>query len=963
MADSVISYEDLIGKDDTFDDIFANIEQLKGELIELAQMQKNELGLVNPNDEEAVKSATKEVQNLTSAMKKLDTQEKKAQKTKKKSNDLTNEELIAKEKQKIVNRERLQVAKQMAILTSKESGQIEKLRAKLSLTTIQWKKLTKEELDNTKKGKNLIKSKLDLTNQLKKLEKQTGDTRRNVGNYTAALGKMGKMAAGLVIGRSMMDGLRKLAMGFGRIIDKNKETDERIGKLDKSMTKFGSSLMGLGASFLGFISGPLSALLDGVTMLFNYFSDPKPFKGFIATSEKLKEKTKALTDAFVIEEATMESLFVSLNRTNKGSKERKEIIDEINKQYGEYLPNLLTEKSSLSDIADMYKLINEGLAIQFRMKLQTATQSDIVVNKVLQQNKAFEEFKETASKLKITVGDELQFAFSQLLDNFDDTSTAGGKVAQSMKDLTYRMGKVSDEVRKTNPDLADLFDKYREMNIQQKILHHGTDTLRDSLKDAARETNMYNKAIEFQSKQLSKLMGGLTTYTHATTTNTVATTANTTSIKGNTAAITDNLSAREKAIESLLAQIRKLDAENEEDKTERLLALEDVKFQTLQTKRKQDFEKFKQLLEDQADNEKAFHGDKSAEHLAFQKFAGEEIIRVGAINQELSEAQLQASENRKLQIIKTANDKREAAATKTVKTAQALVKKQQAKDEKLILDSIKSIDGEQEKVDKKRQDRLKNKAELEKQLMVGIQKTAEKVGAAIVDTFNKQAAGAASLVEKQSEAVESQRERAEKGLSNTLKFEQEQLAQREAERIRADKKAKHAAELVALFNLVSAYAASGDSNAMARGLVDWSLLKALSEGFEEGGYTGSGSSNSDVAGLVHANEYVVTADDVKRYGLTGRAGGDFGEAMSDYFYSPLQRNMYLDQQGRFNDGLSGTANTFVRLENEVRAMRRAFEDMPKNDFDILQMTDYFVEISKRVTSNRMTNVSKQRKRL
>ena len=278
-------------------------------------------------------------------------------------------------------------------------------------------------------------------------------------------------------------------------------------------------------------------------------------------------------------------------------------------------------------------------------------------------------------------------------------------------------------------------------------------------------------------------------------------------------------------------------------------------------------------------------------------------------------------------------------------------------------DDLKKQIEKEEAAQKQKERQAEVRAAKTKKLLEDINATAQKVGAAIVDTFNKQAEGAASLVEQQSEAVETQRERAEQGLSNTLKFEQEQLAQREAERIRAEKKAKQAAELVALFNLVSAYAASGDSNALARGLVDWSLLKALSEGYEEGGYTGSGSSNSDVAGVVHKNEYVVTADDVKRYGLTGRAGGDFGEAMSDYFYSPLQRNMYLDQQGRFNDGLNSPANTFSRLENEVRAMRRAFEDMPKNDFDIMQMTDYFVEISKRVTSNRMTNISKQRKRL
>ena len=57
MADSIISYENLIGQDDTFDIIFANIDQLKKELVELAQIQKNEATVeklirmvINPNE-------------------------------------------------------------------------------------------------------------------------------------------------------------------------------------------------------------------------------------------------------------------------------------------------------------------------------------------------------------------------------------------------------------------------------------------------------------------------------------------------------------------------------------------------------------------------------------------------------------------------------------------------------------------------------------------------------------------------------------------------------------------------------------------------------------------------------------------------------------------------------------------------------------------------------------------------
>jgi Tfp pilus assembly protein PilF len=113
---------------------------------------------------------------------------------------------------------------------------------------------------------------------------------------------------------------------------------------------------------------------------------------------------------------------------------------------------------------------------------------------------------------------------------------------------------------------------------------------------------------------------------------------------------------------------------------------------------------------------------------------------------------------------------------------------------------------------------------------------------------------------------------------------------------------------------------------------------------------------------VHGQEYVVTADDVKKYGLTGRGGDEFGEAMSDYFYSPLQQNLYGSQADNFKKGMT-VVNRFASLENEVREMRKAFQSMPQKDYDLLQMTDYFVEISKRVTQNRLTNVSKQRKRL
>jgi len=86
-------------------------------------------------------------------------------------------------------------SKKVAQLKLAEKNSIEALRAKLSLVTVAWSKLTKEEIENTKRGQRLFESKKKLTDQIGKLERATGDHRRNVGNYGSALdGLKGKFS-------------------------------------------------------------------------------------------------------------------------------------------------------------------------------------------------------------------------------------------------------------------------------------------------------------------------------------------------------------------------------------------------------------------------------------------------------------------------------------------------------------------------------------------------------------------------------------------------------------------------------------------------------------------------------------------------------------------------------------------------------------------------------------------------
>lgn len=68
------------------------------------------------------------------------------------------------------------------------AGSIDQLRKQLSVVSVQWAQLSKEERENTEEGQRLTKQKKELTEALKGEERATGDARRNVGNYKDALG-------------------------------------------------------------------------------------------------------------------------------------------------------------------------------------------------------------------------------------------------------------------------------------------------------------------------------------------------------------------------------------------------------------------------------------------------------------------------------------------------------------------------------------------------------------------------------------------------------------------------------------------------------------------------------------------------------------------------------------------------------------------------------------------------------
>lgn len=73
-------------------------------------------------------------------------------------------------------------------------------------------------------------------------------------------------------------------------------------------------------------------------------------------------KATAVYNQYVTEEnKKLEEVFQNLNKSEKGTINRKRAIDNINSEYGEYLSNMLSEASNAKEIANAYKEISDAI--------------------------------------------------------------------------------------------------------------------------------------------------------------------------------------------------------------------------------------------------------------------------------------------------------------------------------------------------------------------------------------------------------------------------------------------------------------------------------------------------------------------------------------------------------------------------------------------------------------------------
>ena len=240
---------------------------------------------------------------------------------------------------------------------------------------------------------------------------------------------------GVIIATTTAVGLYTAAVNYSVIADKAKVlwTGRIVTGLKSLFTLLRANPWGIAAAAVGALVG---ALID-----WNRNQN--------AVSDSMKKMNGELAN----EQKAVDRLFTSLQQAGDGTERRKELIDEINKRYGTYLPNLLTEKSSLDDIKAAYDRINTSLTQQIALKYKNEEANQVAEKAASKQMDYLESLRQSVTKL--TGNDQKAANFIQDLRSMADAAVQGGDYRKGVGNTIATLEKEYLAGRKMTASMKD----------------------------------------------------------------------------------------------------------------------------------------------------------------------------------------------------------------------------------------------------------------------------------------------------------------------------------------------------------------------------------------------------------------------------------------------------------------------------------------------------------------------------
>lgn len=642
--------------------------------------------------------------------------------------------------------------------------------------------------------------------------------------------------------------------------------------------------------------GLLLGLLAAATAAFFAYRDSTD--AATKAQDEFTGKHKDFLEQLAQEQAQLVTLFDAAITAKEGTEERSFAIEEINRLYGEYLPNLLTEASTLTEIAAAADIANKALLQNLAIKFRQAEITEANTRLIQAQSAAEKLVRAAISDAGGTITDQ-----EVALRRFNDILKQSNETIQEITGPDgIRKLVIVGEVAVALEDLAKDFDLTTE-EVESAIFKI-IQAQKDASQSIAETKSFYDQFITAL---------GLTRREVEKTTEAIG-------------AGIDSQKQKEIDLDKLIQRLRLARAKNVEDELERVESVESTKFKTRTNALVKERDAFIKSLEKRQKDLIDAGGKETDE---FKKIEEEKLIIIDLFKQiqleRLIEFERVKKEKRIAILLK---DEKEINAIALKELELSLINqgvKEEEIGEQLLAKKIELL--EKEIVLRKDigADVLDQELELaklrlkaEKDLQDDLKELRDFGIDAAVKAIQRKADAAIKAADEEIAAVDkrisAQEALAAQGLENSLKFEQEARAEALLAKLEAEKQKQRAEKISAFWNLLSnsdsvqeAIAKFGIGEGFAR------TIEAL-PAFEEGGETPDKESLIRVS--EKGSEYIVKHGPAQDYLPQLKA-------MNEGTYNPSE---YIDN-ARFTPHILPVNDMNIQL---LTAEMRAVRDEIKN---------------------------------
>lgn len=350
------------------------------------------------------------------------------------------------------------------------------LRKQLSLLNAEYDRLSASDR-KAAIGTDLQKQIQSLNTEISAAEQATGRYQRNVGNYASAWNSLGMSV------QQVARELPSLAIGWNTFfLAISNNLPMLAGELKKASAEYKAFKAAVAAGnndvakvapvwkqLISSIFSWQTALVVAITMLSVYGKDiiewTKNLFGADTAQKRLNESLKEFNNLVEKGQANAKLLFDAVKRTEEGTQGRANAIREINKAYGEYLPYLLSEKSSLDELNNAYKVVTKSIQEATAAKVQQKAIDEATEDSIKNQVSIMDDLEKSVSK---TYGIANQQLSSEIVKGFRDSiEESYNQGENSIKAASEAIAKIRDKYQIKDPlALANLGNELKKFSLE-----------------------------------------------------------------------------------------------------------------------------------------------------------------------------------------------------------------------------------------------------------------------------------------------------------------------------------------------------------------------------------------------------------------------------------------------------------------------------------------------------------------